>query len=136
MKNIRRAEPAVHPENKNTILNVDIGMKDRIKADFIIGAIVEATGLPVGAVEKVRIYDDYSSIELAPKDAEIVLSRMNGYRIKQREVHFTRAGKMKQPEHQSGAGRYSGAKRPGGRQGNNYGSKNKYHGGRDNLKKR
>lgn len=96
VKNIRREAPRV--DSGKVCLNADVGIKDKIKADFLIGAIVEATGLPVSAIGDINIYDEHTSIELSPKDAELVMQKMANYRIKQRAVHFTKAGKPKQPD--------------------------------------
>lgn len=88
LKNVRQAEQ-ISPENGKVRLRIDIGADSRINADFIIGTIVETTGLPVGAVGKIEIFRDYSTAEMKPADAELVLQKMNGYRMKQRTAHVT-----------------------------------------------
>ena len=61
----------------------------KINADFIIGAIVETTGLPISAIGKIELYRDRSIVEMEAAHANLVLKKMNGYRIKQRTIHIT-----------------------------------------------
>ncbi len=94
LKNISKAEPA--PAEKNTVrLSLNIGSNQKIKADFIIGAIVEATGLPVSAVRDIDIHSEHSVVEMEPHDAELVLHKMSEYKIKQRSVRFTPVSEKK-----------------------------------------
>ena len=126
LKSIRKVEPFSSEKGK-VRLSFDIGSGSKINADFIIGAIVEATGLPVGAVGKIDIHNEYSTVEMAPNDADFVLKRMNGYRIKQRTVHVT-AVQAKKADYTrpSGFKRHSGSKSRYGA-----GSSYQHHGGRN-----
>lgn len=92
VKNVRRPE---HDAENSEIacLDLNLGTKDKIRPDFVVGTIVETTGLPIKAIGKISIYNDHTTVEMAPKDAELVLHRMNGYKIKQRAVHITMVGK-------------------------------------------
>lgn len=99
VKNIHSVEQPAD-ENGKTRLDINMGTNDKLKPDFIIGAIVETTGLPVGAVGKISIYSDHSTVEMASKDAQLVLHKMNGYKIKQRALHITLVG-SKQRSHSS-----------------------------------
>ena len=86
LKNVQNIEPF---EPEKTRLNINIGSDSKINANFIIGTIVETTGLPISAVGKVDIYRDHSVVEMAAAHANLVLEKMNGYRIKQRTIHIT-----------------------------------------------
>ena len=88
LKNIRKAEP-IPTEKEKVKLKIDIGTDHKITPDFIIGTIVETTGLPVGAVGKISLYRDYSIVEMESGNADLVLKKMDGYRMKQRTVHIT-----------------------------------------------
>ena len=118
LKNIRQVEPAA-PRNGKVRLRIDIGTSSRINADFIIGTIVETTGLSVGAVGKIEIFRDYSTVEMESADAELVLKKMNGYRMKQRTAHVTiskaeqgsRAATGKARAHAFGPQRHNGGKK-------------------------
>jgi Superfamily II DNA and RNA helicases len=103
VKNVRRAA-AIPAEKGLTSLNIDIGTNDKLKPDFLIGAIVEATGLPVGAIGKISIYGDHTKVELSPADANLVIRKMAGYKIKQRTLHFTASAAKQQERGHAGGG--------------------------------
>ena len=88
LKNIPKAEQHF-PEAAETRLNFDIGTDSKINADFIIGAIVEVTGLPVGAIGKIDLYREHSVVAMESGYAALILKKMNGFRMKQRTVHVT-----------------------------------------------
>ena len=133
LKNVRKVEPYPSEPGK-VLLSIDIGTDSKVKADFIIGTIVETTGLPVGSVGKIDIFRNHTTVEMAPGDAELVVKKMNGYRIKQRPVHVTIAKARKADSvpdgkdrtHSFGSRRHiDGKKRYGA------GSAHPYHGGRN-----
>lgn len=68
-----------------------IGSDAKIGPNFIVGAIVEATGLKTGDIGKINIYADHTDIELSPANAEIVLREMEHTKIKKLPVSFTKA---------------------------------------------
>lgn len=88
LKNVQKVEPYPSEAGK-TRLSIDIGVDSKINADFIIGAIVETTGLPISAIGKIELYRDRSIVEMEAAHANLVLKKMNGYRIKQRTIHIT-----------------------------------------------
>ncbi len=95
VKNIRRVE--ITPEEiDHTWLNIDIGSKDKVDANFILGAIVEATNLPTKAIGKIFVFRDYINIEMMPEEANMVIKKMKNSKIRQRTVHFTLASKSRQ----------------------------------------
>lgn len=99
LKNVRKPEPV--PSEKDKVrLSLDIGTNNKMRPDFIIGTIVETTGLPISAIGKIDIYSDHSTVEMAPDDAALAVRKMNGYRMKQRTIHLT-ISRMKGPNHSS-----------------------------------
>lgn len=95
VKNIRRVE--ISPDDiDHTWLNIDIGSNDKVDASYILGAIVDATGLPPKAIGKIFIFRDYINIQMIPEDANLVIRKMKNSKIRQRTVHFTIANKTKQ----------------------------------------
>jgi ATP-dependent RNA helicase DeaD len=95
VKNIRKMD-SVAAGSGRTWLNIDIGSNEKVDANFILGAIIEATGLSSKAVGKIYIFKDYINVEMAPEDANLVIRKMANAKIKQRTVHFTIASKSKQ----------------------------------------
>ena len=76
-------------EGGRSWVRVDIGSDAKIGPNFIVGAIVEATGLTAGAVGKINIYASHTDVEMAKADAETVVREMKDAKIKQQKVHFS-----------------------------------------------
>ncbi|MEG0804655.1 MAG: DbpA RNA binding domain-containing protein, partial [Pygmaiobacter sp.] len=68
-----------------------IGSDAKIGPNFIVGAIVEATGLAASSIGKINIYSDHTDIELSNDDAALVLTEMQNTKIKGCAVSFTKA---------------------------------------------
>lgn len=95
VKNIRKNE--MIPANRGRVwLNIDIGSNDKIDANFVLGTIADATGLPSKAIGKIYIFSDYINIEMAPEDANLAIRKMANTVIKQRTIHVTIATKAKE----------------------------------------
>ena len=88
LKDVQNVEPHFS-EPEKARLSIDIGTDSKINSDFIIGTIVETTGLPIGAIGKIELYGDHSVIETEPAYADLLLKKMNGCRMKQRTIHVT-----------------------------------------------
>lgn len=89
-------------------LTADIGAADKIRPTYIIGAIVEETGLPPNAVGKINVYADRVDFEMKKEDADIVTDLLSTVKIKQKTVHITYAKRKsdnrtppKRPSHNS-----------------------------------
>lgn len=104
LKDVRRGE--TYPsETGKARLSIDIGTDSKINADFIVGTIVETTGLPIGAIGKIELYGDHSVIEVSAGNADLLLKKMNGCRMKQRTVHITQLTGRRQNLAQEGSGK-------------------------------
>ena len=95
-----------------TWISVDIGSDAKIGPNFIVGAIVEGTGLPALAIGKINIYADHTEIEMKKEDAAQVLTEMARAKIKQQPVQFT-ALSTPHSEAPAGKGRSYGARGKG-----------------------
>lgn len=91
-------------EPEKARLSIDIGTDSKINSDFIIGTIVETTGLPIGAIGKIELYGDHSVIETEPVYADLLLKKLNGCRMKQRTVHVTALKGRKPAQYQERGG--------------------------------
>lgn len=100
-KNIPMVKPIVTdtkkatPAEGKTILRASIGRSQRIAPNFIVGAIVEGTGIPASSIGKIDIFNDYTMIELSHEDAQKVLDEMEGGKIKGIPVHYIIGAKGK-----------------------------------------
>lgn len=72
-------------------LSVNIGSAEKIGPNFIVGAIVEETGLPRKEIGKIDILRDHTLVELTEEAAAEVLSKMQNLRIKGKEVSFVQS---------------------------------------------
>lgn len=73
----------------NAWVRASIGSSAQIGPNFIVGAIVEATGLNATDIGKINIYGDYTDIELSHEHAALVLEEMKETKIKKMPVTFT-----------------------------------------------
>ncbi len=122
LKNVQRVEP--HPsEEGKTRLKIDIGTDSKINADYIIGTIVETTGLPISAIGDMKLYRDHSIVEMEAAQADLVLNKMNGYRMKRRTIHISKLKGKK-----SGPHAFESRRRTNGKKRFNAGSGHQYHG--------
>lgn len=102
VRNIRRMPPEPERSGKAQV-GVNLGTNDKIRPENLIGEIIAATGLPVGAIGKITIYKDHTSIDFSSfKDAALVARKMASWKVKQRTAHFTMQGKSERQEHYRG----------------------------------
>ena len=67
-------------------LFVNLGEKDGIRAQEIIGAITTEAGIPGSQVGKVEVRDTHSIVEVAASVAELVAGKMTGSVVRGRRV--------------------------------------------------
>ncbi|MEG1549933.1 MAG: DbpA RNA binding domain-containing protein, partial [Ruthenibacterium sp.] len=86
-----------------------IGSDAKIGPNFIVGAIVEGTGLSASDIGKINIYADHTEIDLSKENADKVIAEMPKGKIKQQEVTYTRIASKAVFAHHAG-GEYKGKK--------------------------
>lgn len=113
VKNVRIAEAAVYSPDRVWV-NLDIGYNDKIDANYILGILLDTSGLSSKAIGKIYIFSDYTNIEMSPENANAVIRKMANCKMKQRTVHVTMASKsreqicerkLKEKKYGSGQGR-------------------------------
>ncbi len=69
--------------NKGTTVKVDIslGRIHKIAPNFILGALVESTGLSGKSFGKIDIYDKYTTVEVSEGESEHIINSMNGKKV-------------------------------------------------------
>ena len=87
-----------------TWISVDIGSSAKIGPNFIVGAIVEGTGMAATAIGKINIFAEHTEIEMKKEDAALVLAEMPQAKIKQQAVKFTPATPSAAPQGKGGFG--------------------------------
>ncbi len=80
-----KAQPLVNAPKgspKNTVkVVISVGRQNRIAPNFILGALVDATGLPGKSFGKIDIYDRMTTVEVPEADKEHVISSMQNGKI-------------------------------------------------------
>lgn len=97
-------------------LFVNVGKKDNVRPGDIVGAIAGESGMPGQLIGAIKMYDNYTFVEVPGEYADEVLQAMKNVKIKGRDVHMERANKGGKSEDR-GSGRSKGGKtgKTGGR---------------------
>ncbi len=74
------------PTSKGCKLMLDVGRLQRIAPNFVLGALVEATGLTGKSFGKIDIFDKHTTVEIPESEKESILmamhnSKINGTRV-------------------------------------------------------
>ena len=101
------ARPEGGASGRRVWVSLDIGRDQRIAPNYIVGAMVDAAGIPAKAIGKIEIYDGHTNVELSRPDAELVMENMQGSRIRGCPVKVTLKGESE------GRMRYGQKRRPG-----------------------
>lgn len=72
-------------------LSLNLGKKDGIRPNDIVGAIAADAGIPGSAIGKIRISDRHSLVDVPEAFVPQVLSKSNEVRIRRQPVEFQRA---------------------------------------------
>ena len=76
-KNVRR---------KSSKIEISAGKLQRIAPNFILGALVEATGMPGKSFGKIDIYDKYTTVEVPEADIDFVINVMDNTKVNGKKV--------------------------------------------------
>lgn len=72
-------------------LFVNVGKKDRVRPGDIVGAIAGESGMPGQLIGAIKMYDNYTFVEVPGEYVEEVLQAMKHVKIKGRDIHIERA---------------------------------------------
>lgn len=76
---------------ERTRLFVNVGKKDRIRPGDIVGAIAGESGMPGELIGSIKMYDNYTFVEVPEEYAEEVVRAMKSVKMKGRSMHIERA---------------------------------------------
>lgn len=71
-------------------LEISAGRSSRIAPNFVLGALVDATGMPGKSFGKIDIYDKFTTVEVPEADTEHVLDSMTGTKINGQKITIKR----------------------------------------------
>lgn len=94
VKNIPDIEPVARRErgqdrqgrSRTAKLELSAGRADRLAPNFVLGALVEATGMPGKSFGKIDIYDRFTTVEIPEADSDHIIESMTGIRINGQKV--------------------------------------------------
>ena len=69
-------------------LFLNLGKKDRIRPNDIVGAIAGETGVPGKSIGGIDIFDNFSFVDVPQKDADHVIRVMKNNTIKGKTVNM------------------------------------------------
>lgn len=71
-------------------LEISAGRSSRLVPNFVLGALVDATGMPGKSFGKIDIYDKFTTVEVPEADTEHVLDSMTGTKINGQKITIKR----------------------------------------------
>lgn len=71
-------------------LEISAGRSSRLAPNFVLGALVDATGMPGKSFGKIDIYDKFTTVEVPEADTEHVLYSMTGTKINGQKITIKR----------------------------------------------
>ena len=71
-------------------LEISAGRSIRLAPNFVLGALVDATGMPGKSFGKIDIYDKFTTVEVPEADTEHVLDSMTGTKINGQKITIKR----------------------------------------------
>ncbi|MGN0552279.1 MAG: DEAD/DEAH box helicase [Oscillospiraceae bacterium] len=71
-------------------IEISLGRQNRIAPNFVLGALVDATGMAGKNFGKIDIYDRYTTVEVPEADCEHILDAMTGTKINGQKIKVKR----------------------------------------------
>lgn len=105
---------------------ISVGRQEKVAPNFILGALVDATGMPGRSFGKIDIYDKHTTVEVPEAETEHVISSMHEGKINGKKVSVKLYEGVDMPRKSSYGGGYKGGSSRGG----------SYSGGRGNERDR
>lgn len=73
-------------KSKSVKIEISAGKSNRIAPNFILGALVEATGMQGKNFGKIEIFDKYSTVEVPQADLEFIIDAMDNTKVNGKRV--------------------------------------------------
>lgn len=73
-------------KGKSVKIEISLGRQNRIAPNFILGALVDATGMTGKNFGKIDIYDRFTTVEVPEADKEHILDAMTGTKINGQKI--------------------------------------------------
>ncbi len=83
-----------------SMININIGRKQRINPNYILGALVDASGISGKSFGKINILDDHTIVEVPKNKTDHIIRSMNNGKINGRKVIVTHEKSNKKRNYQ------------------------------------
>ncbi len=80
---------------KSAKVNINLGKRQKINPNYILGALVDATGISGKSFGKINIYDNFTVVEVPINKVDYIISSMKNGRINGNKVTVTKAEENK-----------------------------------------
>lgn len=119
-----RSVPRETPKGKVQTVKVvlSVGRQQKIAPNFILGALVDATGMPGKSFGKIDIFDKHTTVEVPEADKEHIIETMNDGKINGNKVTVKLFEGVDIPKKSYGTGDRSHSGRSGSYRGNRSGN--------------
>ena len=67
-------------------VEISVGRQNKIAPNFVLGALVDATGMPGKNFGKIDIYDRFTTVEIPEADKDHVIESMTGTKINGQKI--------------------------------------------------
>ncbi len=90
----RQRDNKTHTE-KSAMVNINLGRRQKINPNFILGALVDATGISGKSFGKINIHDNFTVVEVPVNKIDYIISSMKNEKINGNKVTVTKAENKK-----------------------------------------
>lgn len=116
--------------SKNVKVEISLGRQNKIAPNFILGALVDNTGISGKNFGKIDIFDKFTTVEIPEADKEHIIDSMTGTKINGQKIKIKLyEGKQNRDDHRRGK------ERGGDRKQRGHGRKDGYGVGRHNSRR-
>jgi ATP-dependent RNA helicase DeaD len=91
-------KPKKYQDSSNgneTRLFLNVGKKDKVKPNDIVGALAGETGVPGRAIGHIDIFDEFTFVDVPKEFAKDIITGMKGKKIKGKKINIERAKSRK-----------------------------------------
>lgn len=93
--NIRRSTRKEDISSDIAMVNINLGKKQKINPNYILGALVDATGISGKNFGKINIHDNFTVVEVPENKIDYIIGSMKNGKINGKKVVITKAEKQK-----------------------------------------
>lgn len=102
------------PDIELELFRIEVGKAHDVEPGQIVGAIANEVDLDSRYIGHIKLYDEYSTVELPSGMPKEIFNHLKKVRIQQQPLNISRAGKQARPEFKKPSKKKTGAKKKSG----------------------